>query len=254
MKLTKKKLLIALIAFMFPMLIIDSNLTAEVDTEVSVGSGYQDNLFNDSNSTGDSYASIGVGLKYYPASFAELAGDFQYSGYSNYSDLSNLTGGLSYTVIPTAESSPLSVALSGGLSARRFGSQYELYDNIGGSVGADFGYRLSSRLFLNASGSYTNRSYTNSDYGSNSGVDISGGVNITVLGSNSLAFRMEYARQVFDQPLVIAGEAGLELGVDQVKSEALEVTGASFRYSRPLGERTGANFSIGYRRFHLESD
>jgi len=229
------------------------DVNADVVTETTIGSGYQGNLFNDSNSTGDTYASAGIVLKYYPSSSTRFAAGAQYNAFASYGDLSNLTGDLSVTIIPTPEGSPLSLALAGAVTVRRFGTLYELYDQAGTKIGADISYRLRRWAYLQSSVSYLNTSYTNSDFGSNRGIDIATGVNLTVLGSNSLALRAEYSRRSFDQPKLILEGAGSTLAVGQDNSETFEITGILLRYSRPLGERTGMNLSIGSRQLHVRS-
>ena len=231
-----------------------SDVNAEVVTETTIGSGYQGNLFNDSNSTGDTYASAGIVLKYYPSASTRFAAGAQYSAFASYGDLSNLTGDLSVTVVPTPEGSSLSLALAGAVAVRRFGTLYELYDQVGTTASADISYRLTRWVYLQSSVSYLNTSYTNSDFGSNRSIDIATGVNLTVLGSNSLTLRADYSRRLFDQPTLIQEGAGYTLAVGQDNSETFEITGIRLRYSRPLGERTGMNLSVGNRQLHVGND
>jgi hypothetical protein len=231
-----------------------SDVNAEVVTETTIGSGYQGNLFNDSNSTGDTYASAGIVLKYYPSTSTRFAAGAQYNAFASYRDLSNLIGDLSVTIIPTPEGSPLSLALAGAITVRRFGTLYELYDQAGTTVNADISYRLMRWAYLQSSVSYLNTYYTNSDFGSNRSIDITTGVNLTVLGSNSLALRAEYSRRSFDQPTLTQEGAGYALENGQDNSETFEIAGILLRYSRPLGERTGMNLSVGHRQLQVGND
>lgn len=243
-----KIMLLALFAF------VASNLNAEVVTETTIGSGYQGNLFNDSNSTGDAYASAGMELMYYPSASTQLAAGAQYSAFASYGDLSNLTGNLSVTIIPTPETSPFSLALAGAMAARKFGALYELYDRVGATVGADCSYRITRWAYMQSSVSYLINSYTNSDFGSNRGIDIATGINFTVLGSNSFALRMDYSRRSFDQPTLIEEDKGNGPSNSRSESDVFDITGVLIRYSRPLGERTGLNLSIGHRQLHVDND
>ena len=233
---------------------VTPNLSAEVVTETIVGSGYQGNLFNDSNSTDDTYASVGVGLKYYPSASAQISAGATYNAFSKYDDLSNLTGDLSVVFVPTRESSLFSVTLAGSAIVRKFGTLYELYDQVGAKVGSDFGYQVAPWAYVHSSISYLNTSYTNSDFGSNRGIDVATGINITVLGTNSLALSMEYSRRSFDQPLVIDEGGGDTRASSQNESQTFNIAGILMRYSRPLGERTGMNLSVGHRQLHVDSD
>ncbi len=248
------KLSIPKVVLILAAILIASNLSAEVVTEATVGGGYQSNLFNDSNSTGDKYASIGMGMKYYPSGSTQLAAGAQYSTFTNYGDLSNLTGDLSVTIIATPETSPFTLALTGSMAARKFGTLYKLYDQVGGMAGANFSYRITRWAYLQSSVSYLNNNYTNSDFGSNRGVDIATGVNLTVLGSNSIALKMDYSRRSFDQPTLIQTGSNNSSTKSQSTAEIFDITGVLLRYSRPLGERTGLNLSIGHRQLHVDND
>jgi hypothetical protein len=62
-------------------LLFAPGLQAEVTTEATLGSGYQGNLFNDSNSTGDTYGSADLRFKYYPSASAEFAAGASYNAF-----------------------------------------------------------------------------------------------------------------------------------------------------------------------------
>lgn len=231
-----------------------SSARAELVTETSVGSGYQGNLFNDSNSIGDAYASAGLLLKYYPSSAIQIAAGARYNGFARYDDLSNFTGDLSLTIIPTKATSPFSVSFSGSLSTRSFGLLYELYDQNGAAANMNLGYRLAPWLYWQSSVSYLNTSYQNSDYGSSRAVDVGSGFNVSFLGSNSIALKFDYSKRLLDQPILIEGDTSFIIADNQSESETFEVTGLTLRYSRPLGEKTGMNLSVGHRKLHVNQD
>ncbi|MCK5127242.1 MAG: DUF560 domain-containing protein [candidate division Zixibacteria bacterium] len=231
-----------------------SSLNAEVVTEATIGSGYQGNLFNDSNSTSDSYASIGMGLKYYPLASTQFSAGAQYNAFTSYSDLSNLSGHLSAIFIPTPEASPFSIALVGDLGVRRFGKLYELYDQVEATVGADLGYRVTPWAYLQSSVTYFENNYSNSDFGSSRGFSLVMLVNLTVLKTNALSLKADYSHRSFDQPTLTQEGSVNTQANGQDKSEAFDITGIVLQYSRPLGERTGLNLSIGHRQLHVNND
>jgi len=241
-------ILITLLVLMAP------GLNAEVVTEAIIGGGYQSNLFNDSNSIGDQYVTFGTDLKYYPSASAQFSGAARYNVFATYGDLSNLVGEASVTIIPTSELSALTLALGGNLSMRKFGTIYELYDQVGSTVGADISYRLTQRTHLQSSISYLNNSYINSDFGSNHSIDLSTGINATIMGSNAIAVRLDYTRRFFDQPALTQEGTGYALLAGQDKTETFGVTGILVRFSRPLGKRTGMNLSIGSRQLHVDNN
>jgi len=223
---------------------------AEIVSELSVGSGYRANLFNDSNAIGDTYAAAGLRLKYYPSAAVELAAGARYNAYVEYRDLSNFTGEASITAIPTPAASRVTLALSGSAGFRSFGPLYEPYNQAHAAVSTLLGYRLTNTLRLQGGAAFTNTEYTNSDYGSNRSLDFSGGINVTVFGSNGVALRADYARRWFDQPLVSAGG----MMTNGTETETFEIAGLTARYSRPLGARTGLSFSGGYRQLNVGAD
>ena len=234
--------------------LVASSASAELVSEATIGSGYRSNLFNDSSLTGDTYGSVRMDMKYYPSASAQLAAGAEYDVYAEHDDLSSIAGDISVTVIPTPATSRFSLSLEGGAAARNFGPLYKAYDQVGTSVGANIGYRLAGWAYLQSSGSHLSTAYTNSDYGSNRGVALATGINLTVLGSNSVALTAEYSRRSFDQPPSIQTGPGHNQSIEQNNSETFEVTGFLVRYSRPLGMRTGLNLSVGRRQLHVAND
>jgi len=240
--------LITLLVLMTP------SLNAEVVTKAIIGGGYESNLFSDSNSTADQYATFGTDLKYYPSAFVQLSGTAKYNAFTTYGDLSNLAGEASFIVIPTKETSPVTLALRGNLAMRKFGFIFEVYDQVGSGIGADMSFLLTQRTTLQSSVSYSNISYVNSDYGSNRSIDLSTGVNTAIMGSNAIALRLDFSRRSFDQPALTQDGTGYALLAGQDKTETFDVTGILIRFSRPLGERTGMNLSIGHRQLHVDNN
>ena len=248
------KLSLLNVVFLVLSILVVSSASADVETEGMIGTGYQSNLFSDSNSTGDAYAYAGMQLKYYPSASSQLIAGAKYNAFAKYSDLSNLIGDLSFTIIPTSASSALTLSLAGSVSIRKFGMLYKLYDQVGATAGANIGYRLTSWARWQSSVSYLNTSYINSDYGSNRSINIGTGLNFTVMGSNSLSLMLDYSRRSFDQPTLIPDSTGYSYGNDRERSETFEITGAILRYSRPIGEKTGINFSAGHRQLQIDND
>ena len=226
--------------------------SAEVVTTVSLGGGYQGNLFNDSLSIGESYSSIGGDIKLYPSNSVQITGEGTYNAFSSTKDLSNFLGGTSVMFIPTSETSALSVMFTGQLSYRGFGILYELYNRSSAGASGAFGYRLLTSLQIQSRVSYSGTNYLKSDYGSNRGFEVAGGFNLTPYGSNSLAFEVGYSRFTYD--LAKYEESGNSNSSQRVttNSQAYTSTGLSLRYSRPLGERTGISMSFGHRLSQLD--
>ncbi|MEZ5357260.1 MAG: hypothetical protein R3F48_00425 [Candidatus Zixiibacteriota bacterium] len=227
---------------------------AEVVTETTIGSGYQGNLFGDSSALGAAYGFGGLALNYYPSGSVRITADGMYTYYNTYEDLSNLIGNLSVTVIPTAETSPFSLTLSGGATTRKFGTVYSLYDQSGASAAADIGYRLSSRIRLLSSAAYAYTDYTESEYGTHSGPEFSAGVNLTIGAANSFAITGVYANRSYEQPALSTQGQGASANTNSENTETFDMSGYTFRFSRPLGSRTGLSLSFGQRMLHINND
>lgn len=228
--------------------------SAETVVEGIVGGGYQGNLFNDSNLTSDQYASLGLDIKHYPSGSVQLKGSGRYNKFSEYSDLSNFTGEVSGMYIPTSDSSPLTLALSGSIATQSFGQLYQLYDQTSARGGLDLDLAMTQRVHLQLSGSYDNNDYRNSDYGSNRNLDLSSGISTTIGGANSVALRFDFSRRSFDQPAINGSPGNLTLVSGKEKTETFDATGLLGRFSRPLGQRTGINLSAGVRILHFDNN
>ncbi len=248
------KLSLSTVLFLTLLVFMVHALNAEVVTEAIIGGGYLSNLFSDSSSVGDKYATFGTDLKYYPSASVQLSGAARYNAFATYGDLSNLAGEASFIVIPTSETSPITLALRGNLAMRKFGTIFDVYDQVGSAVGADMSFHLTQKTTLQSSISYSNNSYVNSDYGSSRSIDLSTGVNTTIMGSNALAVRLDYTRRSFDQPTLTEENTGYVLSVGLDRTETFDATGILVRFSRPLGERTGMNLSIGHRQLHVDNN
>lgn len=201
-------------------MILTVGLSAEVVTEATFGGGYQGNLFNDSNSTEDQYISLDASVKYYPSSSIQFSTGATYSSFTTINDLSNISGAASLTFIPTPVSSSFTLSLGGNVSIRKFGLTYESYDQVGSTFGLGVGYRLTSRTHLQSSAYYYNNSYVNSEFGSNRGIDLTARINFSILGANSITFRLDYSRRSYDQP-ILDQETGHRSATAREKSSTL---------------------------------
>lgn len=236
------------------LLLANAATPSDVVTEATIGSGYQANLFSDSAHIGDAYGSAGINLQYYPSGFAQLSSRIRYDAYSTYSDLSNLSGEVAATIIPTKESSPLSIVLSTSAALRRFGPLYQLYDRNGFTIGSDLSYRLTSTVYLTGSAALLHTTYVNSDYGSSTGCDLSLGTSLTLFGSNSLALLAQYTDRSYDQPALTTTNAGMGMTQRENRDVTFQIYGATLRYSRPLGQRTGLTLSAAHRELTMDEN
>lgn len=226
---------------------------AEIITDISLGGGHQGNLFNDSLSAGDSYTTFGATVRIYPSSSTEISVHGLYNAYSSTKDLSNRLSGASITMIPTGEQSSLTLMLSGEISQKRFGDLFSLYDKKNLITTALISYRLASALLFKSRASYSTNVYDNSEYNSNHSVELAGGINFTLFGANSLDAEATVSKRKFDKMPVDAVDSpnGNFRGMDE--SEEFSIIDYSFRYSRPMGKRTGVNIVLARRLLRYSS-
>lgn len=234
---------------------VSAGLRAEVVTEAYIGGGYESNLFNDSNATSDQYATLGANLKYYPSGSLQLTGAARYNAFSTYTDLSNFTGELSATFVPTPVNSPFTMSIQGSFAGRTFGTTYQLYDQTAISAGVNASYRLTPKLHVLSSVSYGADEYTNSEYGSSRSLDASAGLNATLPGSNSLAVGFDYTHRALEQADLLTDNPGHgQQANSNDNSDYFDLTGVRVRLSRPLGQRTGISLSVGHRQLHVDNN
>ncbi|UCD62608.1 MAG: hypothetical protein JSW34_07505 [Candidatus Zixiibacteriota bacterium] len=229
---------------------------AETVPEVTFRGGYTDNLFNDSASLNDSYTAISPRLNIYPSPSSQITLGAAYTAYFEESELSNFSGDAGFTIIPTAIDADLNLMLSGGLSGRRYGSRYDAYNNYGLNGGGAFNYRLRPDLILRGGASAALSDYTNSFSGDSKTWNVFGGLNMTVLGSNSVNLQLGLDYKQFEHPA--SWQDDVQRGRD--RSENATVTSDfgilrySIRYSRPWGKRVGLGGFLTLSEFVEEAD
>lgn len=235
----RKKIIALLISIIIFSLV--PSAWAEINTTFSISGGYQGNLFNDSLSVADSYTSFNSSIRYYPSGLIEIAAYGVYNAYASINDLSHIKSGASVTLIPTSDTSPLSLIFSGAVSQRSFGELFDPYDRNIFSGAAAIGYHIRPALMLKSQASYLAVSYVNSDFGSQDGFDISGSINFTPIGSNAFEIDINFAKNSYEQ-----ASLGLESPQNRqfLTTENYSTVNYSLRYSRPLGNRTGVNMTF----------
>ena len=218
------------------------SLSADVITSLYLKQGHNNNLFADSYGISDFYNTIGGEVALYPSSFAQITINGDYNVYYTNTDLSNFNGGASFTLIPTSDSSKLSLILSGSAGKRNFGELYNIYNN--NSLNGDLYliYKFSNRLSFKTSGYYSYVGYDNADEVTDEYFGFSAGLNLTFLKNNSLDFETFIYQKKYNSDLIdLSGNS----------SQTYDFIDYKVRYSRPLGERWGT--SLNYTFHNLKS-
>lgn len=229
----------------FIIVIIVGHASADVLTSFYLQQGHNNNLFGDSYGIGDYYSSIGGEVKLYPNSFTEFSFRGDYNLYYSITDLSNLNGQADFTLIPTGDSSNLSLILSGSASKKSYGTLYNLYNNNNISGDMYLIYQASKRVSFKTSGYYSYIGYDNADEVTDKYFGFSGGANLNFLKNNTLDFEAFVYQKRFNSD-TIEGTNGSETKYD--------FTDYKIRYSRPFGDRWGGSLNYTYHNLGSYSD
>ncbi len=218
---------------------------AEVTAEIGLNSGYTQNLLSDSSDIEDSYTSPKLTLYYYPAGQLELNGSIDYTYYGEIYDLSSSNIAGSGTYILANEQSSHSGYLTASYSRRSYRDGFEQFDISSASFTASTGYRISATGQVRAGMTVSSNAYVNSQIGDNRGLNFFAGLNTAFAGDNGLDIEAGIVLSRYNFLDTLADESSTDSTTDgNINSFFI-----SPRVSRPLGPKTGINFTYTYRSF-----
>jgi len=226
---------------------------SETATEIGVGTGCTENLFNDSTAVKDSYVSPYINFNLYPSSSIELSLSGAYTAYREVSDLSYTAARGGVTFVSVSENRPLSIYLSSAVSLRRYGDLYSDYNFMQANASASVRYRLAGNIHLRTGGVFSSSVYSNLETGDNVGYGVFSGINLNFPGSNTLD--IEGGLDITSFTGLASSEArGWRHSVpdnepDSSLADQLQTAYFSLRFSRPLGKYTGINIEYAARFF-----
>lgn len=230
-----KKTLLVICLFLIPPM---TQTNTDVLSTLELYSGYHSNIFYDSMQVDDIYHMIGGHVSVYPDPSTEILFSGSYSYYMDNRDLSNLSGRISLSYMPTDEFQSLSLLLQTGLYGKYYGTLFEIYNQNGIEGNALFQYGLSNTLRLKSSSYVSYISYPNSYGVSDLYYGVSGGFNWTFLKTNALDFETYlYRRSYTEKELRRHGES----------RDDFDFLEYNLRYSRPLSKAIGLSLSTLYR-------
>jgi len=230
----------------------------ETATEIGVGGGCTENLFNDSTDVSDSYISPYINFNIYPSSSIELSLSGAYTGYREISDLSFTAARAGLTYVGVNEQRPISLYVSGTFSMRRYGALYSDYNYMQTNASAAIRYRLGDHVHLRTGGALSSSVYSNAETGDNIGYGVFAGINLGFLESNTLDFEGGFDLTRFSG-LTDSEVRGWRHSVetndpDSMLADQLQTFYISARFSRPLGNSTGINLEYAARYFAGENN
>ncbi len=224
---------------------------AETATEFGIGTGYTDNLFNDSTGVTDSYTSPYLGVSFYPSSSIEISFSGIYTAFSEAADLSSVNAGGTITYVSAGDNRPISFYLSAGSTVRRYGDLYRDYDAMQSSFSAVTRFRLSPKLHLKLGGAFSSNDFDNSVTGDNHGFGAFGGVNGGLWGSNTIDIEggVDFTSfESLDSSSVMGWRNTSSSSNTDIEND-LQTAYISVRLSRPLGSHTGIAVEYAARSF-----
>ncbi|UCC44035.1 MAG: hypothetical protein JSU65_13130 [Candidatus Zixiibacteriota bacterium] len=237
----------------------------DVRFEFGMLGGYTGNLLKDSSQLSDSYVSRRVSIDLYPVSMARINLLGENAGYRDVSALGSLLYGGGVTLIPTGDSSRISLYLAATAMARDFrGSDSAFrtgeFNSSDYTATASLGYQVSQSMSLRLGYTYRSIGYSHEEVRSKIDHDIIAGVNLSFLGANSLDLEGGYTQGNLDYLWAWQTIPGIDtlLPRGRIKADSayawldegeLNSVYVSPRFSRPLGDRTGLSVALSHRSF-----
>jgi hypothetical protein len=180
--------------------------------------------------------------------------------------LSTVTTGLHTTFIPTGANSRFSLYFTGGIGRRSYdGESFRIYNTTDYDISGAVGYQYSPRLHFRSELAFTYGDYIKAEFlddmvNSKQTIDVVGGGNWSISGSNVLDLESGYTEQRINKTFVdttgwipIDGEFVPNLDQGDMDNTVRSVY-LSPRFSRQMGERTGVSITMTYRSFVSGSD
>jgi len=253
-------------------------LQAQTKIEFQTAEGFTDNLFLDTNSTGDNYNTTKVDISTYPVKFMELKLANEYTYYGDTYNLSNFKGDVGVTLLPLNENSAFSLYINGNYSTRVYRVAYQHFSTDNYDLAAGLGYSISEVFQLRTGWNYNSAEYTNElpkkvdttdivispfpPYDTTVYTNVSFGMeadndnhefyiggNFTFPGSNTVDLEAGYARKNMAFVERPENRDYLRAGRDSLVDGKLESFYFSPRFSRPIGDKFGLNITYIYRNF-----
>jgi len=224
----------------------------DLKIEFGLNRGFTTNLLTDSSNVEDSYTTSSAKLKFYPVSSMEVILFWDYSYYSQQYNLSSLSKGVSFTLIPTRQNSRYSLYLSGNFSGRTYRASLNSYNSNNFNLMASFGYRPGRTFSFRTGILLESTSYLLSDTPDNDSYEIFSGINFTLFGSNSFDIEGGYSNMNFSYVPDTTGrmDLGLSGSYDVYHTRGdLNSFYISPRFSRPIGSKIGLNLTFHHRKF-----
>ncbi len=241
---------IALAAFYAVPVLAEGN----VSWEAGLGGNYTNNLLSEASGIDDSYSNSRAALYWYPFSTlrTSISGDYTY--YGNTWDLSNASGAVGISWIPTPAQARFSMYTEGSYDTRAYRERFKEFDNRNAKVKAGAGYELTPWIRVRSGLSGRITTYPNADTTTDSDyrqTELFAGINASF--PLALSLDIEGGMGVTGYSYINASKDSV---LPQFANPADYLTDGDFnslyispRLSRSIGQKTGLSLTYTYREF-----
>lgn len=242
------------LAIIFAMVLSPNLLAANFyGVEFATNTGSTSNLLDDASKIYDVYSTSTLQLSLYPLSSLELKLGGQQSYYRETIGLSNITGQMAFTFVPTPRTSRFALYLSGNFRGLRYHRGFDGFDNNTGGTAIAVGYDITSSISVRTGMSYNSTSYIDPELEDKEDVEYYWGGNLTLPGSIGLDIESGFARANYSHVYLFADTSDFLISLSDpgtmLRPEKLWVFYYTPRISRMIAPKTGLNITFTKRKF-----
>ncbi len=231
-------------------------LAENLEFELNFSSGYSSNLLGDVTRTDDRNYTSSVSIWYNPYPALEIGIEDEYTYYENTFRLSSNLSKFSFGFVPTRETSPWTIYLSGGLNLLRYQRSTMSFDNDSYDMLAAIGWQVADQLSFRTGYGFNANTYIRSEVSDLLKYSTFMGGNWSFLGSNTIDLELGYSITAFSfvpDTIVIIDTLYRDLTVDDYFTDGyLLAFYLSPRFSRSIGPKTGISLEFNYQSFSNE--
>ncbi len=234
------------------------------NTDITVTATNTDNLFKNYSNVTDHFSSLKGTINLYRTDIEQLSFFAEYTNYGNNPNLSNIKYGGGITLLPLSDSSEFTLFLN--LNYQGYSYKNALTtnssdfsnENIDGMI--SLGYQVNEKTNVRIGLNSTLTGYASSSVTDKNLRDIFAGINISLFGSNAFDLEGGYSHEKYDYLPEYHPDFGIHYGVQPrnaysiLEDADLNSFYLSFRYSRPLGNKSGLSLTYSFREFTKSKD
>lgn len=253
------------------------------NTDFTYSESSTNNLFKNATKVKDKFSSYNATLNLYPIHFVQfnIFSEYnyygknsnltdiintlsEYNGFDNNSDLTNFKYGGGFTLLPLSDSSAFSLFIN--MNYQEYSYKDALTTNSSEFSDKDvngifsLGYQLNEKTNIRSGFNYVLTGYASDSVTDKKSNEIFAGLNFSIFGSNAIDIEGGYTFEKYDYlpeykvyenlgGLVSPYDISPGKGYSFLEEADLNSFYFSFRFSRPLGQKTGIALNYSFREF-----